>query len=568
MENDDPNRVTEVEHEIVLRGVTICPGVGIGTVRLVDQELDAVKYVLQPAQVLGEQKRYRLAVTTIGERLRQHIEQYHEGSASQSSALLRAHEMMLNDEEFHGHVAERIALEHMNAEWAVEEEGKSLVARFEKMRNPYFQARAEDIRDLVSHILRTLSHQDRMFETAPVGLTQRRVTVTGHLYPSDVVLAEHNDAPGFATESSAFTSHAALLLRGFGIPAIGGLAALKQVAEDGDTIIVDATAGIIILRPGSETLESYSPARQVDSEISAEISQPAPCATRDGTRIGLLANIENPRQVVLAFENGLEGIGLFRTEFLVLLSDTFPTEEEQHNLYSQVIQNANNKMVTIRTFDIGADKQRPTLHECSGQNPALGVRGLRRHLLRCPEELRTQMRAILRAAVEGDVRILLPMVTTIDDVQKAKQHLETVKAELRTERVAFNADVKLGAMIEVPAAAIETRAILALVDFVSVGSNDLLQYFVGADRDNEEVLHYNDACQNAFRWLLRFIIDEAGAIERQDDVMVCGEIASRPDIVPDLLHLGYRVLSIAPVSAPVVREAVANTDLNRTNRQP
>jgi len=566
MANKVESRAKESNREVILKGTTICPGIGIGIVRCVDPETVIARNVIEPGRVSVEQERYSRAVRTVGEQLHQHIEEYHGVSVSQVTTILNAHEMMLNDEDLHNRVVERIAAEHKNAEWAIEEEGESLIRQFEKMRNPYFQARAEDVRDLVDHTLQVLSDEGQAVRANPARTTQGRVLVSEYLSPSDVVLAEHSDALGFATESRALSSHAAILLRGFGIPAVGDLPGLKQAAENGDGIIVDAIDGLVMIRPTPATIEEYR-ARKAKLEMPEGTPSLIQCATRDGTHVHLLANIENPRQVTLAFQSGLEGIGLFRTEFLVLLSDTFPTEEEQYNVYRQVVHAAAGRPVTIRTFDIGADKQRPALHRCSGQNPALGVRGIRRHLLHHPEELRTQMRAILRAAEDGNVRILLPMVTTVDDIKEAKRHFETVKADLRTKHVPFGEDVRLGAMIEVPAAAIETRTILEQVDFVSVGANDLLQYFMGADRDNEEVLHYNDAEHSAFLWLLQFIVEQARALGRENDVMMCGVIASRPDLIPGLLGLGYRSFSIAPVSAAAVRDAVAGARAERTDHE-
>ena len=544
--------------EAILRGVTICPGISIGQIRSVDRETTIARDVIEPARVLAEQQRYRRAVKTFGNQLHQHIERYHENSPSEADVILKAHEAMLNGESFHNSVVERIAFEYKNAEWAIEEEGKRLIGQFEKARNPYFQARAEDVRDLLNHVLEILSCKDRNDRPPPLSTAQGQVFISGHLYPSDVVLTERNGALGFATESRALSSHAALLLKGFGIPAVGNLSGLKQIAQDGNVIIVDALDGLVVIRPNPATIDKYME-RKAALETLNVTSPPDQCTTQDGTHVHLLANIENPHQVSFALENGLEGIGLFRTEFLVLLSDRFPTEEEQHDVYHQILNVAKGKPVTIRTFDIGADKQSPVINHCTGQNPALGIRGIRRHLLHYPEELRMQMQAILRAAKGSDVRILLPMVTTVDDVREAKRHFETVKADLRAEHVPFCEDVRLGAMIEVPAAAIETRAILEQVDFVSVGTNDLLQYFMGADRDNEEVLHYNDAENGAFLWLLQFIIKQARLLGRENDVMVCGEMASRPELIPGLIGLGYRSFSIAPVSAPAVRDAVAST---------
>lgn len=551
------------ESETRLKGVTICPGIGFGMVRCVDPAITIVKEEVGPARAPEEQKRYIRAVETLRAQLHEHIAQYHESSPSEVDAILRAHEMMLNDAELHNAVLARIASGHRNAEWAIEEEGERLIGQFERARNPYFQARAEDVRDLLDHLLRILSAKGPTAPTPPAGLRQDRVFVSGRLYPSDVVLAERSGALGFATESRALSSHAALLLKGFGIPAVGELAGLKRAAHDGDKIIVDALDGSVVLRPACTTLEKYQE-RLAKLQTPREPPFRCRCMTGDGTHIHLFANIENPRQAPFALQYGLEGVGLFRTEFLVLLSGKFPTEEEQYDIYRHVLDGAPGQPVTFRTFDIGADKQSPTHFQCTGQNPALGVRGIRRHLLRYPEELRTQMRAILRAAEGCAVRILLPMVTTLKDVEEAKAHFQAVKAGLRANHLTFNQTVGLGVMIEVPAAAIETRAILEQVDFISVGTNDLLQYFMAADRDNEEVLQYNDAENHGFLWLLEFIIGEAKSVGRDRDVMICGEMASRPEFIPNLLRLGYRNFSISPVSAHAVRDAVETVKLEES----
>jgi len=551
--------------EVTLEGVTICPGIGISSAHVLNPEIEVAKEVIEPDRVPAEQQRYTRAVEVVHEQLRAHVEEAHEELFPEAGFILKAHEAMLADEQFHDNVRNRIATDHRNAEWAVEDEGKELIKRFEATRDSYFRARAEDTLDMVTNILLVLSRAQASPQPPPPRLRESQVLICGHLYPSNAMVAQRSGAVGFATESQALSAHAAILLKGFGIPTVGGVSGLKEAVREGDEVIIDAINGLVILRPRQATREKYV-ALKKKLEAPGKVPPPAPCSTRDGIRVRLMANIKNPHQIQLVFQNGLEGIGLFRTEFFLLTSERFPTEEEQYEIYRRVISASSGRRVVIRTFDIGADKQSPSLYRCIGENPALGVRGIRRHLLLYPEEFRTQIRAILRAGPDEKIGILLPMITTVDDLRQARRQVEIAKEELNADGSSFSEDFQLGAMIEVPAAAIATREILAEVDFLSVGTNDLLQYFMAADRDNESVLQYSHADNDAFVWLLRHIIEQAGDLGREKDVTICGEMASRPHLIPLLLQLGYRSLSISPVAAGRVRDAIASVDLGQSNK--
>jgi len=553
---------TERGDEVTLKGVTICLGIGIGSARVPNPKIDAVKEIIEPDRVSAEQERYTHAVETVREQLQAHVEEAHEAPFIQAGLILKAHEAMLADDQFHDSLRKRIATDYKNAEWAVEQEAQTLIRQLEGTKNPYFQARAEDVLDLANTILRVLSDTRMPQQPASAKMRQPQVMISRHLFPCDAMFAHRSGAAGFATESHALTAHAAILLKGFGIPAVGGVFGLLEAVQEGGQAIVDAVNGLVILRPRQATLQKY-----LAMKSEPEVPSKAPlvqCTTKDRIPVHLMANIENPHQIGLALQNGMEGIGLFRTEFLALASERLPTEEEQYEIYRRVISAWSGRPVVIRTFDIGGDKRRPDLHRCTGENPAMGVRGIRRHLLRRPEELRTQVRAILRASAGEQVGILLPMITTIKDLKQAKEHIDIAKRVLRAEGRAFSEGVRIGAMVEVPAAAVVVRDILAEVDFISIGTNDLLQYFMAADRDNEDVLQYGQANNEAFVWLLRFILEEAAHVGREKDVMICGEIASHLDLVPLLLQLGYRSLSISPVAAGPVRDTIANVDLGET----
>lgn len=343
---------------------------------------------------------------------------------------------------------------------------------------------------------------------------------------------------------------------------MGGVTGLSRVVLEGDTIVVNANDGIVVVRPSSQSIEEHTARLDVPG-LPLEVRAEEGWSTKDGTQVHLLANIESPDQLGFAYDIGLEGVGLFRTEFLALTSGSFPREEEQYEVYQKVVQASCGKKICIRTFDIGADKQSPTLYRNVARNPAMGTRGIRRHLNADLDEFKTQVRAILRAAAgsAADVGILLPVVTTVDEVRLARQHIEDVKTELSASGTPSSSETKLGVMIEVPAAAISIEEMLAEVDFVSVGTNDLLQHFMAADRDNEEVLKYNDFEQPAFLWLMRHIIDKAAELGRVEDVTVCGEAASRANLVLIMLRLGYRAFSIAPVALAGVQQAIERLDL-------
>lgn len=549
--------------EVVLQGVSICPGIGFGPVHVVAPVLSLVPSKLAPQQVRAEKERYTATVNATKHHLREHVATIHGNETPETKAILHVHEAILNDDSFHDRVRKRVATDRKNAEWALWQEAAALISRFSAMRDPYFAARGEDIRDMADNLLGVLSGGKSKGDRQP---DKGRVFVSRHLHSSDAMLARRSRSAGFASESHALVSHAAILLKGFGIPSVGGIEGLTDRAQEGDRLIVDGTNGVIIVRPYFTTLEKYR--AQKETAEHPETTGVEGCMTADGTRIVLKANIENPDQVGLVLAHRLEGIGLFRTEFLISAEGHIPTEEEQITAYRRVIEKSAGVPVVIRTYDIGGDKSMGLSDRCTGRNPALGLRGIRRHLMDRPEELRTQLRAILRAALGANVGILIPMVTTLDDVTAAKDHLVNVSKELCRAGVPYSREIDFGAMIETPAAAATVHDILGQVDFVSVGTNDLLQYFMAADRDNERVAQYNDAASPAFLWLMEHVIRQAQNIGRDADVTVCGEVASDGRVLSHLLRMGYRSFSVSPVSTAIIRGVCSEFTMNAGTGSP
>jgi phosphotransferase system enzyme I (PtsI) len=549
--------------EILREGVTLCPGIGIGTAHLVSDDIHIPRMHIGNAQIDEEIKRYREAVQRVIENLDTHIAECHDCSVYESPQILKVHELMAKDEQFHAAVLKRIASEQKNAEWAVFDESEIVVRKLEASADEYMQARVEDVMDLMNNIVAVLSRAPEEYHDTEVTSKDTRVLVSTNLYISHIIKANQDRIRAFATESGAFSSHAAVLLKSYGIPSVGGIKGLLTLIRNGDPVIVDGTSGLVVVRPCHGTLSAYrSRERKLKHAALGKKYRQVEARTHDGTKIQLMANISNHHQIDLALRNSLEGIGLFRTEFLILTAEEFPNEEQQYEMYRRVIDAVKERGIVIRTFDLGADKIVHGLQRCTGRNPALGVRGIRRHLIYHPEELHFQLRALLRAAHGGSVGILFPMITTVEEIIEIKNDVEKVKEELGAEGTSFSSQVKLGAMVEVPAAALTIQEILKEVDFVSVGTNDLIQYVMAADRDNEAVLHYGDGTNKAFVNLLRFMIERAAEIGRVRDVTICGEMASDPRVIPLLIEMGYRSFSISPVSAGAVREVISNIDLN------
>ena len=520
---------------------------------MVDLDIPIPQDNLDLSGIAAEQDRYSRAVETARRHLPEHVATVHGDPLPEAKAIFGVHQAILADESFHSKVRNRIAAERKRAEFCLDQEATALISAFDGMRDPYFKARSEDIRDMAYNLLAVLSNSKGDVHRP---MAKEDVVLSRHLHSSHAIAAHRGHARGFASESKALASHAAILLKGFATASVGGVPGLLDVAREGDRIIVDGTRGLVIVRPSSRTEKEYQ-ARKRAAEASPFVGDVTPCITTDGIRIALRANIEHPDQVNLMLAHGLDGIGLFRTEFMISPDGCIPSEDEQYAIYRRVFQEAAGRFITFRTFDIGADKQMGLSLGCAGSNPALGVRGIRRHLMNERAELRTQLRAILRAARNQDVGIMFPMVTTRNDITRVKRILAEVGDGLQARGAGLPQNVVLGAMIEIPAAAISVREILAEVDFISLGTNDLLQYFMAADRDNERVVQYNDATAPAFLWLLEHIIDQAAEVGREADVTVCGEIASDPRMVPHLLRLGYRSFSIAPVAATTVRDVCA-----------
>jgi phosphoenolpyruvate-protein phosphotransferase (PTS system enzyme I) len=538
-----------------LRGIAVSPGIAIGPLRVLDPRglrppLRAVSLEAVPAEFDRLDRALELArVEAEAAEL-----EARERIGPQYADILAAHARMIDDPTLRKDARGRIERDLVSAEHAVSEVLEGHAARLAGMPDSHLAARAVDVRDIQQRILAQFLGPG----TAPVPLdTDGPIVVLAHdLSPSETAGLNPQGVLGFATESGGMASHTAIVAAALEIPAVVGLGKALELARLCRFAIVDGTEGLVVLDPDAQTLERY---RRADVERTARFKGLAdlahlPAETLDGRVVELLGNIEFPSEVDPCLDRGASGIGLYRTEFLFLNADRPPTEDEQFAAYEAVVRSARGRPVTFRTLDLGADK---LLSYRNGHppepNPALGLRSLRLSL-RDPALFRTQLRAILRASPLGDVRVMFPLVSTLTEFRQARTILKAVAAELIAEGVAVPADLPVGVMVEVPAAAVMADQLAKEVDFFSIGTNDLIQYTLAVDRTNETVANLYSAGDPSVLRLIALVV--AAAVPRGLDVTVCGAMGGEPIYATLLLGLGIRCLSMPPHQLPEIKRVI------------
>lgn len=538
-----------------LKGIAAASGYAIGPAFIMqEQAQDVERKVIDASQVEAEVSRLQNAVNQAMAELEKIKDDTAAKLGEHHAEIFATHILVLQDEEFIGQALEKVRTESVNAEYALHEVAQQLIDIFSGMDSEYMRERAADFRDVSKRVLAALSGK----QSASLNDFESPVVLFAHdLTPSDTAQLDRSKVAGFATNIGGRTSHSAIMARSMEIPAVVGLKNGTETVKNGDMIILDGTQGLIIVHPDPETIAVYEEKKAKFEKRQEEMKlyKDKPTVTADGQTVELVANIGNPEDALGARNNGAEGVGLFRTEFLYMGRDNFPSEEEQYQAYTTVAETlGKEKPVVIRTLDIGGDKELPYLELPKEMNPFLGYRAIRICLDQV-DLFKTQLRAILRASVHGNIKMMYPMIATLAELRQANAILAETKAELDQEGIAYNKEMEVGMMVEIPATAIIADQLAKEVDFFSIGTNDLVQYTMAADRMNEKVSHLTQPFNPAVLRLIRMVIDAAHKEGKWAGM--CGEMAGNLTAIPILLGLGLDEFSMSASSVLPARVLIS-----------
>lgn len=525
-------------------------GIAIGKAVLLKQpDLAAERREITAAETEKEQAAFRRAAEQVREALR---------PLARTNAIFAAHLDMAEDATLLQGVEEKIAA-GKNAEWALEEETEELSGMLESLEDAYLRERAADVRDVCRRMMAALKG---VSETSLRNITEKAILFAEELHPSDTAHMDFRYIRGMVTEKGGATSHVAILARSLEIPALLGMEGILKRVREGEAVILDGKEGRLIFSPDAKTQAAYQEKQQAEKEVKRKLKEMnrLPAATTDGRQVALFANAGSLRDVELAKKHGAEGIGLFRSEFLYMENSRFPTEQEQFEIYKQAAEMLK-KPITIRTLDIGGDKNLPYYQFEKEENPFLGWRAIR-FCLDMRDVFKTQLKAILRAAAFGDIRIMYPMIVSVEEFRKANAILEECKAELRERKLLFRESISTGIMVETPAAAFIAEELAKEADFFSIGTNDLTQYILAADRGNRKLTKLYSPFHPA---VLRAVAKVIAAGHKEGkEVGMCGEFAADARAVPLLLGMGLDEFSMASNEIAAVRYQVRGLAAKQT----
>jgi phosphoenolpyruvate-protein phosphotransferase (PTS system enzyme I) len=540
--------------EIRFEGVGVSPGMASAKIHVVRDDLDdVVRYRIAPSQVADEIGRFETALIQTRMQILEMQQRIAESIGAKDAAIFDAHLLVVEDRTLIDEVLRKLETDLCNVEWVFQEVATRYAETLNKIDDPYLRERALDIQDVTKRVIRNL--QGKAPKTF-LALSEPHILVAHNLTPSDTASINRANVLGVATDLGSRTSHAAILSRSLNIPAVVGLHDITAKLETGQHVLLDGSDGLLIVSPAPETVAHYAEIESRRARVAAQLKElrTTRSTTRDGRHIVLSANIELPEDVEAVTANGAEGIGLYRTEFLYLNRTTLPTEHEQFETYRQVAERVRPDPLIIRTFDLGGDKLAPGTVDITDElNPFLGWRAIRL----CLENIdifKTQLRAILRATAVGNIKVMFPMISGLEELRRAKEVLAECKEELRRSGVPLSEKIEVGAMIEIPSAAICANVLAPEVDFFSIGTNDLIQYALAVDRVNEKLAHLYEPTHPAVLRLLKMIAEAAHA--NNIWVGVCGEMAGDVALVPLLLGLGMDELSTGATLVPRVKRAV------------
>jgi phosphotransferase system enzyme I (PtsI) len=544
----------------VLHGVAVSAGITIGHAHLVSSaRLEAAHYEIPAAAVPGEIFRFDAAIARARQELSAIGGHIAEDAPAEFGAFINLHRMILADSSLSHAPRELIRERRYNAEWALVQQMEKLVAQFEEIEDPYLRERRQDIEQVVERVMKALAGGAAAPEPPP-SAEGDLIVVAHDLSPADMILFKRHKFGGFVTDVGGVTSHTAIVARSLNIPALAGLHHARQMIRENDVVIVDGIQGVLVVDPDPVVLGEYR-LRQSQHGLERQKLKrlkSTPSATLDGTAVELFANIELPQDLGDVQESGAQGVGLFRTEFLFMNRKILPTEDEQFEAYREVAKAMDGRPVVIRTLDLGADKGLSEGVPAQMPNPALGLRAIR-YCLAEPQLFLAQLRAILRASKFGRVKILLPMLAHAHEIDQSLTMLKQAKQQLDDKRVDYDKEVEVGGMIEVPAAALALPMFMRRLDFLSIGTNDLIQYTLAIDRTDDTVAHLYDPLHPAVLHLIAHTIQAAN--RNGTPVAVCGEMAGDPGLTRLLLGFGLRNFSMHAQQLLAIKERVLRTNL-------
>ncbi|WP_416189474.1 phosphoenolpyruvate--protein phosphotransferase [Neisseria sp. CCUG17229] len=550
---------------IVLHGVAAGKGIAIGHAHLVSRgSTEVPQYDIEPENIDAEVARFDAAVKATRKELEQLRNAIPENAPTELGAFISLHLMLLTDVTLSREPVDLLRAQNINAEWALKQQSDKLAAQFDEIEDAYLRERKQDMLQVVQRIHNHLVGQSNELNLANNPF-EDTILIAHDLSPADTVLFKEQHITAFVTDAGGPTSHTAILGRSLDIPSVIGLHNARKLITENEIVIVDGINGILLINPDDVVLAEYRRLEREYRSHKRELNKLKKTAatTADGINIELLANIESAEDIKALHNIGADGVGLFRSEFLYLNRENMPSEDEQYEVYSGIVKKLKGKSLTIRTVDLGVDKNPRWFGQNAtpngSLNPALGLTGIRLCLAE-PVMFRTQMRAILRAAQHGPVRIMWPMVTSLSEVRQCLIHLETAQKQL-TERGEAFGEVGIGCMIEIPSAAMTVGSILKMVDFISIGTNDLIQYVLSVDRGDDAVSHLYQPSHPAVLKMIQHVIRTANRMEKS--VSVCGEMAGDTAFTRVLLGMGLRRFSMNTNNLLSVKDIILKSDTNQ-----
>ena len=546
----------------IKKGIAVSPGISIAKLLIIDSEDYRIpRRSIVPSQRMAETQRIRNAFKDAIVELTE-LEAAQDGSGGgKIKDIFAVHLRFLHDRSLRKRVTDLVNSKLVTAEYAVSVTLREIASHFTKVKDAYISERAADIYDIERRLLRQLLGGKR---EDVEHLTEEVAIVARELSPTQTAGFNRKFVRGIATDAGGRTSHTAIVARSLGIPAVVALEDLTECVSGGDTVVIDGNRGIVIVNPDEATIRQYEEYSHEFVELEHRLDEirGKPAITRDGTKITLLGNIEFPGEAELVLQKGGEGIGLYRTEFLYLNRKSEPTEQEHYQAYAETIGVFRHRPVTIRTMDLGADKYTQSKRFAPEPNPFLGLRSIR-FCLQNLTMFKRQLHAILRASVLGDVKIMFPLISNLQEMKQARMLLRDVMEDLDEESIKYNRHIQVGIMIETPSAALTASTLARDADFLSIGTNDLIQYTLAVDRGNELVSTLYSAADPAVLRLIRTVIQDAH--KAQIDVSVCGEMASEPEYIMLLLGMGIRTISLAPPMIPEIKQIIRSVTIEDCN---